>query len=63
MMLELPIPAQFKELFKDWAEGRIDFVEFVDGDADGGRGATDRSLRSVFWFWGLGFLEHGEVAV
>jgi NACHT domain len=28
---DLPVPAQFRQVFRDWAEGRVDFVEFVDG--------------------------------
>ena len=26
----LPIPAEFKDLFWDWAAGRVDFVEIID---------------------------------
>jgi hypothetical protein len=27
---EIPMPARFKELFQDWAGGRVDFVEIID---------------------------------
>ena len=29
-LTDLPVPTQFRQLFRDWAEGRVDFVEFVD---------------------------------
>jgi hypothetical protein len=25
------LPASFKQVFQDWAEGRVNFVEFLDG--------------------------------
>jgi hypothetical protein len=39
---DLPVPAQFRQVFRDWAAGRVDFVEFVDAEPDGEGGATDR---------------------
>lgn len=27
---DLPVPSPFRQVFLDWAEGRVDFVEFVD---------------------------------
>jgi len=31
----LAIPADFREIFRDWAAGRVNFVEFVDGEPAG----------------------------
>jgi hypothetical protein len=28
---DLPVPEQFRQLFRDWAEGRVNFVEFPEG--------------------------------
>jgi len=32
---DLPIPTEFRKIFRDWAEGRIDFVEFLAGESNG----------------------------
>ena len=31
---DLPVPAQFRPLFRDWAERHVNFVEYVDDDPD-----------------------------
>jgi NACHT domain len=40
---EWPMSKEFRQLFRDWAAGRVNFVELVDGEPDGEREATDRS--------------------
>jgi hypothetical protein len=32
---DLPVPEQFRQVFRDWAAGRVDFVEFVDAQPAG----------------------------
>ena len=32
---DLPVPEQFRQVFRGWAEGRVDFVEFVDEEPAG----------------------------
>jgi hypothetical protein len=32
---DLPVPAQFRQVFRDWAEGRVNFVELADGETEG----------------------------
>jgi hypothetical protein len=32
---DLPVPAEFRQVFRDWAAGSVSFVEVTEGQANG----------------------------